>query len=159
MISKEKVLDYIKNVLEIPREEHSGMSACPFAKKERENDNIYIEILDKNNGFLTLMDKFYKSGKDNAIFINDVEIPNTDTKRYQKFLNNELMLNAFINHKALCINPKDKLEVEGLNVRSQAPCFLILINNQKEINLAHKRILKTNYFNKMSEKYKKYLGV
>ena len=37
-----KVIDYIKNVLEVPRTEYNGMSACPFAKKERENDNLYI---------------------------------------------------------------------------------------------------------------------
>ena len=26
-----KVLDYIENVLEIPRDEYNSMSACPFA--------------------------------------------------------------------------------------------------------------------------------
>ena len=154
-----KVLDYIKDVLEIPRDEYGGMSACPFARKERESDNLYIDILDKDNGFLILMDKFYKSGKDNAIFINEIEIPNTDTRKYQAFLNKELIKNAYINHKALCINPEDELEVDGLNVRSQSPYFLILINNQKEINKAHKNIMKTSYFDKMSDKYKKYLGI
>jgi hypothetical protein len=154
-----KVLDYIKNVLEVPRDEYSGMSACPFAKKERESDNLYIDTLEGDNDFITLMEKFYKSGKENAIFINDIEIPNTDTKRYQHFLNKELLRNAYIGHKALCINPNDELEVDGLNVRSQSPCFLILINNTKEINKAHKNILKTKYFDKMSEKYKKYLGL
>jgi len=46
-----KVLDYIENVLEIPRNEYNGMSACPFAKKERENDNLYIDVINKDNGF------------------------------------------------------------------------------------------------------------
>ena len=51
-----KVLDYIENVLEVPRDEYGGMSACPFAKKERENDNLYIDVIDKDNGFFLLMD-------------------------------------------------------------------------------------------------------
>ena len=154
-----KVLDYIENILEVPRKEYGGLSACPFAKKERESDNLYIDILDKDNEFLDLMDNFYKSGKGNAIFINEIELFNINTKKYQETLNNELLLNAFIHHKALCINPKDKFEVDGLNVRSQAPCFLILINNQKEINTAHERMLKTKYFDKMSIKYKEFLGI
>ena len=103
---KKQILNYIKNVLEVPRDEYDGLSACPFVKKERENNNIYIKNLDNND-----------------------------------------------------INPKDEFEVDGLNVRSQAPCFLILINNQKEINTAHERMLKTKYFDKMSIKYKEFLGI
>mgnify|MGYP004404780179 CR=1 FL=1 len=159
MDKKEEVLNYIKYVLEVPRDEYNGMPTCPFAKKEREGDNLYIDYMGEGNDFITCMEKFYESGKDNAIFINDVEMPNTDTKRYQHFLNKELLKNAYINHKALCINPKDDLEVDGFNARSLAPCFMVLINNQKEINQAHKKIMKTSYFDKMSEKYKKYLGL
>ena len=139
------VLRYIEDVLEVPRGEYGGLSACPFAKKERKSNNIYMDIIGEDNDFLKCMDKFYESGKDNAIFVNDVEMPSSDTKRYQHFLNKELLLNAFINHKALCINPKDDLEVDGFN--------------QKEINQAHSKIMKTSYFDKMSKKYKKYLGV
>ena len=118
-----KVIDYIKDVLEIPRDEYNGMSACPFAKKERESNNLYIDVIDENNGFLKLMDKFLKSDKDNAIFINEIELDNTDTRRYQAFLNKELKKNSFITHKVLCINPKDELSVKGFNVRSKSPYF------------------------------------
>jgi len=154
-----KVLDYIENVLEIPRDEYGGMSACPFAKKERENNNLYIDVIDKDNGFLILMDKFFKSGKDNAIFINEIDIDNTDTRRYQIFLNKELKKRLITTHKVLCINPKDNLSVKGFNVRAKSPYFLILVNNQKEINKAHNKLLKTNYFDKMDNNYKKYLGI
>ena len=154
-----KVLDYIENVLEIPRDEYGGMSACPFAKKERENNNLYIDVIDKDNGFLILMDKFFKSGKDNAIFINEIDIDNTDTRRYQIFLNKELKKRLITTHKVLCINPKDELSVKGFNVRAKSPYFLILVNNQKEINKAHNKLLKTNYFDKMDNNYKKYLGI
>jgi len=154
-----KVIDYIKNVLEVPRTEYNGMSACPFAKKERENDNLYIDVIDENNGFFNLMDKFFKSGKDNAIFINEIDIDNTDTRRYQVFLNKELKKKSITTHKVLCINPKDELSVKGFNVRSKSPYFLILVNNQKEINQAHNKLLKTNYFDKMDDNYKHYLGI
>ena len=154
-----KVINYIKDVLEVPRDEYNGMAACPFAKKERQNDNLYIDVIDEKNGFFELMDKFLKSNKDNAIFINEIDIDNTDTRRYQVFLNKELKKKSITTHKVLCINPKDELSVKGFNVRSKSPYFLILVNNQKEINQAHNKLLKTNYFDKMDNNYKHYLGI
>ena len=61
--------------------------------------------------------------------------------------------------KALCINPYDKLEVDGFNARALAPCFLVLINDKKDIYFAHKKIQETKYYDNMSDKYKKYLGL
>jgi len=156
---KEKVLSYIKDVLEVPRNEYNGMPACPFAKQERESDNIYIDTLSESNDFIVCIHKFIESGKNSAVFIQDSELLSRDTKRYQKFLNNILKALDKSEWKALCINPNDDLEVDGFNARSLAPCFLVLINNKKEIKIAHDNILKTKYYDKMDPKYKKYLGV
>jgi len=154
-----KVIDYIENVLEVPRDEYSGMPTCPFAKQERESDNIYIDTITKGNDFIVCMHNFIESGKNSAVFIQEDELVEKDTKRYQKFLNNILKVLDKSEWKALCINPDDKLEVDGFNARSLAPCFLVLINNKKEIKKAHDLIKKTKYYDKMSKKYKKYLGV
>ena len=156
---KKKVLSYIKDVLEVPRDEYNGMPTCPFAKQERESNNIYIDTITSDNDFIICMHNFVKSGKNSAVFIQDDVILEKSTKRYQKFLNNILKAMDKSEWKALCINPNDKLEVDGFNARSLAPCFLVLINNKKEIKIAHDNILKTKYYDKMSEKYKKYLGV
>ena len=156
---KEKVLSYIKDVLEVPRDEYNGMPVCPFAKQERESDNIYIDTITKDNDFIICIHNFIISGKNSAVFIQDDVILEKSTKRYQKFLNNILKAMDKSEWKALCINPDDKLDVDGFNARSLAPCFLVLINNKKEIKIAHDNILKTKYFDKMGSKYKKYLGV
>jgi len=155
---QDKVLDYIKNVLEVPRQEYNGMSACPFAKQERESNNIYLDEINDKNDFLMCMNKFVHSNKNSAVFIQNEEIDEKETQAYETFLN-KILKELDINYwKAICINPNDKLNVEGLNVRSLAPCFLILINPKKQINEAHSSLLKTKYFDKMSNKYKKYLG-
>ena len=154
-----KVLNYIKNVLEVPRDEYNGMPTCPFAKQERESDNIYIDTITSDNDFIICMHNFVESGKNSAVFIQDDVLGEKSTKRYQKFLNNILRAMDKSEWKALCINPDDKLEVNGFNARSLAPCFLVLINNKKEIKKAHDTILKTKYYDKMDPKYKKYLGV
>ena len=156
---KNKVLDYIKYVLEVPRDEYNGMPTCPFAKKERENDNIYIDTLSNDNDFIVCMHNFVESGKNSAVFIQNDELDEKDTKRYQKYLNTILTYNGFGSWKALCINPKDNLEVDGFNARSLAPCFMILINDKRDIYYAHKGMQDTKYYNKMDSKYKKYLGI
>ena len=157
---KNKVLDYIKNVLEVPRDEYNGMPVCPFAKQERESDNIYIDNITTKNDFIICMHKFIKSRKNSAVFIQEhAEMDEKDTKRYQHFLNRVLEASDQSNWKALCINPNDKLEVDGFNVRALSPCFLVLINNKKDIYFAWKKIQETKYYDKMSNKYKDYLGV
>ena len=156
---KEKVLSYIKDVLEVPRDEYNGMPTCPFAKKERESNQIYIDTLSSDNGFLICMNNFVESNRKSAVFVNDINIGAIFTKKYQKFLNNILKQSGLKTWKALCINPNDELEVDGFNARSLAPCFMILINDRKDIYSAHKSMQNTKYYDKMSEKYKKYLGV
>ena len=156
---KDKVLNYIKDVLEVPRDEYNGMPTCPFAKQERENDNIYLDTLSESNDFIVCVNKFIESGKNSAVFIQDSELLSRDTKRYQKFLNNILKALDLSNWKVLCINPNDKLEVDGFNARSLAPCFMILINDKKDIYYAHKSMQNTKYYDKMDSKYKKYLGI
>jgi hypothetical protein len=156
---KNKVLDYIENVLEVPRDEYNGMPTCPFAKQERKSDNIYVDTITSDKDFIICMYNFIESEKNSAVFIQDADLVEKDTKRYQNFLNNILVSIDDKKWKALCINPNDKLEVDGFNARSLAPCFLVLINNHKEIIEAHNNILKTKYYDKMSSKYKKYLGV
>jgi len=156
---KNKVLDYIKYVLEVPRDEYNGMPTCPFAKKEREDDNIYIDTLSPDNDFIICMHNFVKSGKNSAVFIQNDGLAEKFTKKYQKFLNTTLKTLDLSNWKALCINPNDDLEVDGFNARSLAPCFMVLINDKKDIYYAHQNIKKTKYYDKMSLKYKKYLGV
>lgn len=156
---KDKILKYIESVLEVPRDEYSGMPVCPFAKQERKSNNIYIDTISSDNDFIICMHNFIESGKNSAVFIQDDVILEKNTKRYQKFLNNILKAMDKSEWKALCINPDDKLEVDGFNARALAPCFLVLINNKKDIYYAHKSLQNTKYYDKMSKKYKKYLGI
>ena len=156
---KSKVLDYIKYVLEVPRDEYNGMPTCPFAKKERESNQIYIDTLSESNDFIIRMNKFIESSKNSAVFIQNFTTGERNTKKYQKFLNNILKELDKSEWKALCINPNDDLEVDGFNARSLAPCFMVLINNKKDIYYAHKSMKNTKYYNKMDSKYKKYLGL
>ena len=83
---KEKVLSYIEDVLEVPRDEYNGMPTCPFAKQERESDNIYIDTITSDNDFIICMHNFVESGKNSAVLIQDDVILEKSTKRYQKFI-------------------------------------------------------------------------
>jgi hypothetical protein len=159
MSTKSKVLEYIENVLEIPRQEYNGMPACPFAKQERDSNNIYLDEITSDNNFLRCIGKFSKSNMNSAVFIQKGDIRESETRVYQKYLNKLLREFGIKHWKVLCINPNDKLDVGGFNARSLSPCFLILINPKQQINDAHKSMLDTKYYDNMSSKYKKYLNV
>jgi hypothetical protein len=159
MSLKSKVLDYIENVLEVPRQEYNEMPACPFAKQERLSNNIYIDEITSDNNFIKCVGKFHKSNMNSAVFIQNDDIRENETRVYQRYLNKLLKEFGVVKWKVLCINPNDKLDVGGLNVRSLAPCFLILINPKQQIGEAHKSMLHTKYYDNMSSKYKKYLNV
>ena len=159
MSLKSKVLDYIENVLEVPRQEYNGMPACPFAKQERLSNNIYIDEITSDNNFIKCIGKFYKSNMNSAVFIQDEDLSEDETRPYQRYLNRLLKQLDITHWKVLCINPNDKLDVRGFNARSLSPCFLILINPKQQINDAHKSMLDTKYYDNMSIKYKKYLNV
>ena len=156
---KGKVLNYIEDVLEVPRQEYNGMPACPFAKQERESNNIYLDEITSDNNLLRCIVKFSKSNMNSAVFIQKDDIGENETRVYQKYLNKLLKEFGIKKWKVLCINPNDELDVGGLNVRSLSPCFLILVNPKQQVNDAHKLMLDTKYYDNMSEKYKKYLNV
>jgi len=87
-------------------------------------------------------------------------IPESDTRKYQAFLNKLIKRNGFTEYKIICFNPEDTItNINGFNPRQFAPTFLINVAGRKELGKAHKIIMKSKYFDKMSEAYKKYLNV
>jgi hypothetical protein len=70
-----------------------------------------------------------------------------------------LQENGYDHLTCICFNPNDKLNVNGFNPRSQAPYFLINIAQASVLNKAHSDLMKTKYFDKMNDRYLKYLKV
>ena len=66
---------------------------------------------------------------------------------------------GYDNLKCICFNPNDAVEIDGLNIRKQAPYFLINIADKSVLSKAHKKLLKTKYFSKMNKEYLDYLHV
>ena len=87
-------------------------------------------------------------------------IPESDTRKYQSFLNKLIKTNRFTNYKIICFNPEDTItNIDGFNPRQFAPAFLINVADKKELGKAHRIIMKSKYFDRMSDAYKKYLNV
>ena len=143
---KQKVMDYI-GILRQPRKEYNNMPACPFIGKEIDQDKLMI-------------DKLEKSKYDSALFVQVTgdELLFKDTKKYQNFINVLLKRNNYKHLKCICFNPNDELDIDGFNIRSHSPYFLINIANKKILSKSHINLLKTKYFDNMNEKYLKYLN-
>ena len=64
---KQKVVDYINEVIRPPRQEFGGLPVCPFAGPELDNDRLMVDVITKEKSLDFLIDKFIDS-KYNSIF-------------------------------------------------------------------------------------------
>ena len=156
---KSKVLDYI-GILRVPREEYGGLPACPFVGAELDKDKLMIDKFDPNES--TLLDKikaYDESDYDSALFVqvSEEELSNTDTVKYQDFINRTMKESGYGHLKCICFNPNDKVEIDGFNARSHAPYFLINIATREVLDKAHNTLAKTKYYDNMNQRYLKYL--
>jgi hypothetical protein len=157
------MIGYINHILRPKREEFGGMPVCPFAGTELDHGKLLIDIFDPNkDSFIDKMQEFKDSKYTSALFaqVNTDDIPESDTRKYQSFLNKLIKTHGFTEYKIICFNPEDSItNIDGFNPRQFAPAFLINVAGRKELGKAHRIIMKSKYFDKMSDKYKKYLKV
>ena len=159
---KAKVLQYLTEVIEKPRQEFGGMPVCPFAKKERKAGKLLIDVFDSDvDSIAVKFQEFAESDYDSALFaqLSNEPLGEEETRKYQAFLNKLLKFIGLKHLKTICFNPNFSLDINGFNPRSQAPFFLINVADRRELAEAHNSILKTTYFDNMSDEYLKYLKV
>ena len=153
--------DYVINVLEEKRPEFSGLAVCPFVKADRLADQLHLDVFDNTKD--TLVDvvlRFVRSGKRSALIGQpSVNVKASETKGYQEFINLVLEETGNDHILALCFNPNDKLEIDGYNPRSKAPCFLINMAYKDHLSKSHRALQNSDYYAKFPDTYKKYLNV
>jgi len=167
MADKNKIIEdihsYLINCIETPREEFSGMATCPFSKGERTRGRLLVDVFDSNSQvFPDVIKKMIEDGYSSglfALFVGDTpaEMQEEDTAAFQSFLNKVLKRSGVKSYKSICMNPNDNLEIDGFNPRQHAPYFLINVAHSSELNRSRKSLTSTKYFDRMPEKYRKYL--
>ena len=158
---KTKIAKFI-NVLREPREEYGGLPACPFVGPEVDKNKLMIELFDPaENNIIDMINKFADSEYKSALFaqVTEEQISSEETFEYQSFINRQIKRAGHKNLKCICFNPNDTVGIDGLNIRSHAPYFLINIADKSVLSAAHKKLLKTKYFDKMNKEYLDYLHV
>ena len=154
----EDVKDYINNVLDERRQEFGGKAVCPFAAPELKANRLMIaEVGDKS--LLELIGELATSDYESALFIIKEDIPAEQTKKFQLFVNRLLRQRGLKDYKNICFNPNDDVEIEGYNPRSLAPYFMVNIADKKVLSKAHRALKKTNYYDKLPDKYRKFLNL
>ena len=158
---KDKIKQYIYSLGE-KREQFGGMSACPFAVPELESGRLFIAKIDDEHSFHDLLAFFISSTYESALFaVEDADsLTEEETIKYQTFIDSALKSADCGHLKAICFSPKDRVsEIEGYNPRADAPFFLINIAKKKVLNKAHKKLLSTSYYDKLTEEYRKFLHI
>tara|TARA_A100000172_G_scaffold13427_1_gene7036 strand:+ start:3062 stop:3562 length:501 start_codon:yes stop_codon:yes gene_type:complete len=150
------IKDYINNVLREKRDEFGGMAVCPFAGPELDSNKLMIDVIGDKN-LEQLMIEFAESDYESALLALEEDLSDEETKSFQIFVNKLLKQNGLREYKSICFNPNDKVSVNGFNPRAMAPCFLINIADKKVLNKAHKSLRKTEYYDKLSKEYRRFL--
>ena len=160
---KQKVIDYINEVIRPPRQEFGGMPVCPFAGPELDNDKLMIDIINENQSLGFLLDKYKNSKYNSALLILELPEGETltaeETQAFEVFVNKVIKYKGYKDIKTICFNPNDPVSINGFNPRGKAPYFLINIAGRDDLHKAHKSLTKTSYYDNMDVKYKSFLKI
>jgi|TARA_R100001163_G_C4999528_1_gene149184 hypothetical protein len=159
-----EVKTWITEYLEIPNENFGGMPVCPFVKAEREKNKLMFEVWYPNKtSFTGILDKFKNSDFSSALVIcmntEGLLWEEVDRKKYQKTIQILMKEKGFTDIKALCFSPFEHHTAAGEETRKGSPYFLINIAGVEDLNIAHRKLLKTSYFDKFTEQEVKTLKV
>ena len=154
-----KVEDYINNVLAEKREEFNNKAVCPFAQPELKSGKLMIETVSESQNLIDLMHKFDKSNYESALFIIKDNIPASETKKFQYFVNKLLRQEGLSDYKNICFNPNDRASVDGYNPRSLAPHFLVNIAKRSILAKSARALKKTDYYDKLPNNYLEFLSL
>jgi len=154
----EDVKDYINNVLDERRQEFGGKAVCPFAAPELKANRLMIGRVGEKS-LTDLIEDFRNSDYESALFIIEEDIPAAQTKKFQYFVNRLLKQQGLDNYKNICFNPNDDVDIEGYNPRSLAPHFMVNIADKKVLSKAHRALKKTDYYDRLPDKYRKFLNL
>ena len=96
-----------------------------------------------------------------ALFQGDTPVVMTksETGKFSKFLNKVMRNSGISGYKNICINPNDQVNIEGYNPRSLSPYFLIVVSRVDDLDKGKKSLTKTKYYDKMPNRYKRFLNV
>ena len=160
---KQKVVDYINEVIRPPREEFGDLPVCPFAGPELDNNRLMIDIITKEKSLDFLIDKFIDSEYNSALLILELpeneKLTTEETDQFEMFVNNILKYKDYKDFKTICFNPNDSVSINGFNPRGKAPYFLINIAGKDELSKAHAALTKTSYYDNMDVRYKSFLKI
>ena len=163
-MSKKEILTEIReyfDYLQTPNESFGGMAVCPFLKAEISNNKLMVEIWrPEEQSFSNLFENFLDSEYESAILIcmntEGIDWSQVDRVKYQKSIQTMLKESEY---KALCFSPFEEHTAAGEETRKKSPYFLINIAKTSVLNEAHKKLLKTRYFDNFNDKEIKTLKV
>jgi len=149
------------NYLEKPNKAFSDMPVCPFLKPERLSDRLMVRVWTPTVDSLnSLFQDFFESKYSSALFIcrntKDIKWKDVTRKSYQSTIQDFL---KHTDYKALCFSPYEEWSAGGEETRKKSPYFLINVATRKELDKAHKGLIKTKYFDKFNDKEIKKLKV
>lgn len=140
----ERLTNWMENVLEKPREKLGGWPLCPFAKKARTNNGIYISFIDWTN----IDEEIYKSllnleEKEVGVLLFDPEELNNNKLFDYIYHKNKKLVKK--NYVLIMDHPDEKEELNGISTHFQY-AGIVLVFKLDKLNSATKLLKEKGYF-------------
>tara|TARA_R100001015_G_C4632258_1_gene195588 strand:- start:3119 stop:3625 length:507 start_codon:yes stop_codon:yes gene_type:complete len=146
------IQDYLINFIEKEQEIFSGFPVCPFAKKERiENKIKYVECsfidIDTEKVICETLD-WLEGDYSTLLYVDNSDSSYIQTNHFNKCIGalmDKKNVITFLFHK------ESKREFDGIFTR-RSPRPFIMVGYKKQIGKKKTRLLKTKYYDKLTDK-------
>jgi hypothetical protein len=145
----QQMLRYFKEVLEVSRDEFGGLPACPFVRREREQDKIRYDIceivgLPPSIENVNRVRQFADEAHDTTLMLVDpfTRLSVSECVQYGVELSKAAADRRMV---AIGIHPDDRFEIGGLRPRC-IPCLTMLCQSVDLLQDAKQRLNGSAYY-------------
>jgi hypothetical protein len=151
--NQKKLIDFIENVIEPPNEKFANFPVCPFAKKERLNNEIFFKEFEfsikPSSELIDYILESFIQKVDYTLMLFDPSC----SKELQVFRDYGKSICELLKDEkivAVAMHPSDTFNIDGYYTR-QAPFHTILVQLASEIMKGRKILEKTDYYKNWKE--------
>jgi len=141
---KQKVIEWIKNFVEVPHPDFGGMSPCPFSKRARERNRLnFIEFDGDESDLKTHIDKVDTNKHDMTLIICD---KNKWTAKEAYLIGRELDEYSMLRGLTFAEDHPEMIEMVGDTVVNNGEFLIFYIVGYEDVKKKQKILSKTNYY-------------
>ena len=150
-----RIEDYCRTVLEMPTAAFGNKPACPFSRREREEDRVRYEFFailpeGPSDDVVALLQAFAASGQHSTLLVIDPEkcVTVAEGVEYGRELSRRCRELRIV---AISVHPDDDYAIAGFRPRQGMPCVAMLCQSAEYLQAAKQQLAATDYYHNWSQ--------